>query len=69
MEERLTMYLSPDQVCELIPGMTRGHLAQMRYRGDGPKFRKPTAKTVLYLKTEVLEWVESTARTITAGLS
>lgn len=60
-------YISPDQVCDLIPGMTKGHLAQMRYRGTGPQFRKPTAKTVLYVQSEVLEWVESTSRTITEG--
>jgi hypothetical protein len=67
MEERVMHYLSPDQVCELIPGMTMGHLAQMRYRGDGPKFRKPTRKTVLYVRSEVLDWVESTVRTISDG--
>jgi hypothetical protein len=61
------VYISPEQVCDLIPGMTKGHLAQMRYRGVGPSFRKPTHKTVLYVQEEVLEWVEGTARTITEG--
>jgi hypothetical protein len=56
------IYLTPDQVCELIPGMTKGHLAQLRYKGHGPNFRKPTPKTVLYVRQEVLNWVESTTR-------
>ena len=39
-------YLSPEQVCELIPGMTKGALAQLRYAGGGPQYRKPTPRTV-----------------------
>jgi hypothetical protein len=59
-------YLTPDQVAELVPGLTRGKLAQMRFQGTGPNFRKPTAKTVLYVESEVVAWVESTARWGTA---
>jgi len=54
-------YLTPDQVIAMLPGLSRGQLAQLRYRGTGPTYRKPTPKTVLYRDTDVIEWVESTA--------
>lgn len=56
------VYLTPDQVIERLPGLSRGSLAQMRFNGRGPAYRKPTPKTVLYVESEVIEWVESTAR-------
>ena len=60
-------YLSPEEVCELIPGMTKGTLAQLRLNGNGPTFRKPTPKKVIYKESEVIAWIESTARTTTTG--
>lgn len=54
--------LAPDAVCELIPGMTRAKLAQMRFSGTGPAYFKPTAKTVVYDRDVVLEWLRSTER-------
>lgn len=62
----MVKYLSPDEVVDLIPGMTKANLAQLRFTGKGPKYRKPTAKTVLYVESEVAEWIESTARFGTA---
>ena len=62
----MTKYLSPDQVVELIPGMTKGALAQLRFTGKGPRYRKPTPKTVIYVESEVIEWIEDTARYGTA---
>ena len=59
-------YLSPSQVCEIIPGITEGSLAQLRYAGTGPRYRKPTPKTVIYLQSEVIEWIERSARSGTA---
>jgi len=56
-------YLSPEEVCELIPGMSKGNLAQLRFTGKGPKYRKPTPKTVVYRESEVIEWIENSART------
>jgi len=67
METRTQRYLSPEQVCDLMPGMTKGHLAQLRYKGHGPLFRKPTAKTVLYVESDVRSWIESTSRATTVG--
>ena len=61
----MTKYLSPAEVCELVPGMTKGQLAQLRFTGKGPRFYKPTPKTVLYDEASVREWVEGSVRTQT----
>jgi hypothetical protein len=58
----MPVYLSPDQVALMVPGLTRGKLAQLRFCGDGPNYRKPTAKTVLYVEDEVIAWIEASAR-------
>ena len=59
--------MTPQQVCdELLPGLTPAGLAQMRFRGDGPPFRKPTPRKVLYVESEVREWLDTTKRTSTA---
>lgn len=63
----MPVYLTPDQVIEMLPGISRGQLAQLRFNGKGPAFRKPTPMTVLYVQSEVIEWVESTARRATAA--
>lgn len=54
--------IGPEEVCELIPGMTTPKLAQLRFRGEGPAYMKPTAKTVVYDRDEVLTWLRSTSR-------
>lgn len=59
-------YVTADQVCEIVPGMTRGNLAQLRFKGLGPKFLKPTSRTVLYRYRDVIEWLEASERTSTA---
>lgn len=66
-EATLTRYLSPEQVCELIPGMTKTNLAQLRFRGQGPKFRKPTPRVVIYREADILAWLESSERSSTAA--
>jgi hypothetical protein len=59
-------YLTPDQVCALVPGMTKTNLAQLRFTGKGPKFLKPTARTVVYREADVIDWLEASERTSTA---
>lgn len=61
-----TTYLTPDQVCEIVPGMTRNNLAQLRFKGTGPRYYKPTPRVVLYDLESIQEWVRSTMRTGTA---
>ena len=60
-------YLTPEQVCDLIPGMTTGALAQLRFKGTGPTYLKPTARKVLYRAADVRAWLDGTARTWTGG--
>lgn len=60
-------YIDAGQVCELIPGMTKSALAQLRFTGKGPKFLKPTPRTVVYRERDVIEWLESCERTSTAA--
>lgn len=58
----LDEFITPDEVCQIIPGMTKGKLAQLRLvSGRGPRFYKPTDRTVIYKRSEVLAWVEGTS--------
>lgn len=59
-------YLTPDQVCALVPGMTKTNLAQLRFKGAGPVFLKPTPRTVVYRERDVIEWLEASERRSTA---
>lgn len=58
-------YLSVDQVCELVPGMTPGGLAQLRFHGIGPKFIKPSPRKVVYARSDIEAWLEDSKRTST----
>jgi predicted DNA-binding transcriptional regulator AlpA len=55
-------FVQPDVVSE-ITGLSVGALAQLRSQGRGPRFYKPLPRTVLYKRSEVVEWIESSART------
>ncbi len=57
------VYLSPAQVCELIPGMTERRLEYLRGKRQGPRFAKPSPKTVVYVEADVRAWVESSMQT------
>lgn len=61
-------YLTPNEVAELT-GLSKAQLAQLRFKGTGPRYRKPTAKTVLYVESEVIDWIESTVRQGTAEVA
>ncbi|KAB1867712.1 hypothetical protein F6A08_05825 [Microbacterium algeriense] len=53
-------WLSPLQVCDVIPGMTVTLLQRMRDAGKGPRYAKPSPKTVVYSRSDVDAWVRST---------
>jgi hypothetical protein len=53
-------YILPATVGE-ITGLKTGALAQLRYMGRGPRFYKPTPRTVLYKRSEVMAWIEASA--------
>jgi hypothetical protein len=57
-------FISPE-AAGVITGLAPASLAQLRYTGKGPRFYKPTAKTVLYKRSEVLAWIEASAQTRT----
>lgn len=58
-------YLSAEQVCDLIPGMTKTALAQLRYSGGGPAYLKPTPKKVIYRESDVRAWLDANVFTRT----
>lgn len=62
-------YMTPDQVCEMLPGMTTTKLAQLRYLGSGPEYFAPTPRTILYSEERVRAWVEESRRRSTADAS
>ncbi|MCH9276409.1 hypothetical protein JS533_009040 [Bifidobacterium amazonense] len=47
--------------------MSVGQLGQLRYIGRGPKFIKPSPKTVLYRKGDVDDWLASCVQNTTAS--
>lgn len=53
-----------DDVANYIPGMDGKALAQLRYRGKGPKFVKLGQK-VFYRWEDVYEWVDTHVQTRT----
>ena len=61
-------FIQPVSVSE-ITGLSIAALAQLRYHGRGPRFYKPTPRTVLYRRSEVMEWVEQSAQTVTHSVA
>ncbi|QRY39431.1 hypothetical protein JVX92_07610 [Microbacterium hominis] len=62
-------YLSPKEAAELIPGMSTSNLSQLRFTGKGPKFLKPTPRTVVYRERDIIDWLEASERTSTADVA
>lgn len=62
----IPVFQSPEQVCAMVPGLTKRQLAQYRYLGvGGPNYRK-LGRKVIYVQSEVVAWIENSARTGTA---
>ncbi len=57
-----TDYLSPEQVCELVPGMTKGNLAQLRHAGGGPAYLNPTPRVIVYARADIEAWLQSSRK-------
>jgi hypothetical protein len=51
--------LSPEQVCELIPGMTKENLAQLRFRKRGPAYIKVTPRVIVYDAADVEAYLQA----------
>ena len=60
--------LTVQEASAYIP-MSKGQLAQLRFTGKGPKFLKPTPRTVLYRKGDIDAWLDGSVRTTTAEAS
>jgi len=56
-------WLSPDQVCEIVPGITREGLAMLRFKGTGPRYSKPSPRKIVYSRTAIDEWLKANERT------
>lgn len=56
--------MRPDEAAVYIP-MDKGQLAQLRYTGNGPTFLKPSARTVLYRKGDIDDWLDASEQTTT----
>lgn len=52
-------YLSPADVCELVPGLTVVNLGELRKKGRGPRYSKPTLKLVVYREADVIDWLDA----------
>jgi predicted DNA-binding transcriptional regulator AlpA len=61
-------YIHPREASE-ISGFSLNALAQMRHTGKGPRFYKPTSRTVLYKRSEVIAWIDSSVRESTKALA
>lgn len=59
-------YLTPDDVVSLVPGISRGLLSRLRFLGTGPKFLKPTPRTVLYRASDIFAWIEASEQSSTS---
>lgn len=57
-------FIEPAEAADMA-GLTTAALAQLRYRGGGPRFYKPTPRKVLYKRAEVIDWIEKTAHVAT----
>ncbi|WP_396125339.1 helix-turn-helix transcriptional regulator [Arthrobacter sp. CJ23] len=51
----------PPAVAEFL-GTTEGSLAQMRYRGQGPRFIKLGPKAVRYRESDLTAWLDQQTR-------
>jgi hypothetical protein len=65
-----TRYLSPDQVVDMVPGLTKGALAQLRFQGKGgPPWLNPTPKKIVYRESDIVTWLEGSERTRTGRVA
>ncbi|PWG63848.1 hypothetical protein DF196_09990 [Bifidobacterium callitrichidarum] len=56
--------MKPEEAAVYIP-MDKGQLAQLRYTGNGPKFLKPSGRTVLYRKGDIDDWLNGSEQNTT----
>jgi hypothetical protein len=57
--------LTPAEASEYTR-ISEGAMKMLRYTGKGPTYLKPTAKTVLYMRSSLDDWLLASERTSTA---
>ncbi|MCL2795851.1 MAG: hypothetical protein FWD85_11155 [Microbacteriaceae bacterium] len=50
-------------------GVSVNHLAQLRFRGNGPRCIKLAPKTVRYRRSDVIAWINASERAGTAPVA
>lgn len=50
----------------VLTGLTRGGLAQLRFKGEGPPFYAITPRKIRYRREECIAWMASKRRQSTA---
>jgi len=59
-------YLTPAEVCELLPGMTVQLLNQMRFRGDSIPYIRVSPRKIVYRLSRIEEYLASKEQTGTS---
>lgn len=55
---RARTYGTEAQVLELIPTLPLWRIRDLRFRAVGPRFLKPTPRSVVYIAEEAVDWAE-----------
>ncbi|WP_136029243.1 hypothetical protein [Microbacterium sp. PF5] len=55
---RRRTYVSESSLSILVPELPLWRVRDLRFRGAGPRFLKPTPRTVVYITEEVSDWAE-----------
>lgn len=58
--------LRPREAAEYLR-VSADHLAQLRYRGQGPAYLKPSPKVVLYRRSALDTWLNASEQSGTVG--
>lgn len=58
--------LGPDDAAAYTH-VSKSVLAQLRYTGGGAPYLNPTPRTILYLRSDLDEWLKSSRRVSTVG--
>jgi hypothetical protein len=61
--------LTPAMLCQKVPETSEPYWAQLRFRGTGPRYLKPSPKKVLYKWQDVEAWLEGSGRNGTAEVA
>ncbi|OZB80504.1 MAG: hypothetical protein B7X41_17825 [Microbacterium sp. 14-71-5] len=54
---RRRTYINEARLQEVMPDVPLWRIRDLRFRGAGPRFLKPTARLVVYIEEEAADWV------------